>query len=165
MANFYLHEGRRYYVGVPFTYNEINYTRAGATDETFTALGFTQVNIQPRPDDRYYIINSDPKDDGSWDATPRDIEQLKEAEVQQVNTTEGSLLGSTDWYYIRNLETGKAIPDHITERRAAIRAVADQRVALIDKVTTIEELQQLQLPEWPNDNHIVKGTPKTRTRK
>ena len=77
MATFYLNEGHRYYLSTPFTYNQINYTQEGATDETFTSLGFKKVNIDPRPDDRYYVVSAEPDDKGKWHTEERNVTQLK----------------------------------------------------------------------------------------
>ena len=46
----------RYYIGKPFTYNGTSYTKHGATHANFIALGFTQVIVAARPDDRFYVV-------------------------------------------------------------------------------------------------------------
>ena len=67
----------RYYEGRAFSYGEgedrINYTKAGATPETFAGLGFVQVQIEARPDDRFYWV-SGPDDTGAYTATPKRLE-------------------------------------------------------------------------------------------
>ena len=69
---FYLSpENDRYFLRVPFTYGDIQYSAAGATHETFTALGFTQVIIDPRPSDVFYYVTG-PDDTGSYTTTDRD---------------------------------------------------------------------------------------------
>ena len=68
---------KRYYIGTPFDYNERQYTKAGATHDKFIELGFTQVIIQQRPDDRFYIV-SGPNAAGEYDSTPRDLKQTQQ---------------------------------------------------------------------------------------
>lgn len=50
------------------------------------------------------------------------MEKLKETQAQQkVNGEALSYLKTTDWYVIRNTETGKAIPPEVTGKRAEAR--------------------------------------------
>ena len=150
MNNFFLaKDGTRYYEGRPFTYGEINYTSAGATAETFEALGFKAVQSQPRPDDRYYIINSYPKDDGSWDATPRDLDQLKAGAIQQCKQTAGTLLAATDWLVIRQQETGEVVPAAVLTHRAAVRQASNDYELAVQGVAAIDELAEL-VAIWPD---------------
>jgi hypothetical protein len=115
-------------------------------------LGFIEVQVQPRPDDRYYINNSYPKDDGSWDSQPRDLDELKQGFLSENDSACGSLLAPTDWMYVRLAETGQAVPDATASYRADVRHVHDQREAEINAAETLDELQALMaggLSEWP----------------
>ena len=152
MTSFWIHQGTRFSEGVPFSLNGMNYTAAGATADTFNDLGFTEVQVQPRPDDRYFYVNSNPKDDGSWDAQPRDVDQLKQGFLSENDSACGSLLAPTDWMYVRLAETGQAVPDATASYRADVRQVHDQREAEINAAETLDELQALMaggLSEWP----------------
>ena len=152
MSSFFLDQAtsQRYLAGIPFTYGEMNYTAAGATADTFKSLGFIEVQVQPRPDDRYYINNSYPKDDGSWDSQPRDLAELKKGLVTEQNTQQGSILSSTDWLITRKQETGKDIPAEIAAYRTEVRRVGDLRVAAVEAVSSLDELQALELEPWPD---------------
>jgi hypothetical protein len=156
---FYLDENnQRYYVGTPFTYNNIQYTRAGATAETFISLGFTPVTIQPRPDERFYIV-SGPDDTGAYNATPRDLTELKEQFVADVKAEAHEILSRTDWYVIRAIESGltgvpSAVPAGATTYRAAVRAASDARCEALYAAADIPALQALldlsnEFPEEP----------------
>jgi len=159
--NFFINNnGQRYLPGVPFTHGDMHYTSSGATAETFADLGFKEVQVQPRPDDRFYIINSSPKDDGSWDATPRDLDQLKASAVQQCKQAAGTLLAATDWLVIRQQETAEAIPQEVLDYRAAVRSTCNTREGELLATKTTEELAGLQLSEWPVDPRAYKGIQK-----
>ena len=47
----------RYRIGTPFTYNGYYYGTALATHAKFIELGFTQVIVAARPDDRFYVVS------------------------------------------------------------------------------------------------------------
>ena len=141
--------GKRYYLGRAFSYGGINYTPAGATDATFKSLGFQQVIVKPRPSDTYYIV-SGPNNDGSWNATPRDLQQLKDGFVsEQVRTAQGLLL-DTDWVYARDYEsttTGHEklfvtnnVPDDVYSYRQQVREVALANITVISTASTLDDL-------------------------
>ena len=145
---FYLDEQlNRYYVGRPFTYNQIQYTKQGATHATFVELGFTPVSIQSRPDDRFYIVGS-VNDNGTYNFEPRDLDELKETFVAQVKDKAHQILSQTDWYVIRALEAGiqgfaNPVPAGATTFREGVRTASDVRCEAIYATATVEALQAL----------------------
>ena len=135
----------RYYIGRPFTYGTTDYTKYSATHEKFIELGFTQVAIQSRPDDQYYIV-SGPDNTGAYSSTPRDLDQLKLSFKFQQKQIAHQTLRQTDWYVIRSTELGvvaAAVPANISSFRAAYRTAADTRCAEIEACTTVQELETL----------------------
>jgi hypothetical protein len=148
----------RYRVGTPFTYNGKQYTKAGATHETFIALGFTQVIIQPRPDDRFYVV-SGPDNAGQYSATPRDLAELKTRFIREVKLLAFQLLKGTDWYIVRQTELGYSeapVPVDVTAFRTAVRAASTSRCEAIEAITTVEDLKTLlgdsfAFPETPDE--------------
>lgn len=146
---FYLDSyNKRYTIGRPFEYNGYYYGTALATHEKFIELGFTQVVVGARPDDRFYIV-SGPNNDGQYSSTPRDLTELKNSFVVQQKRQAYDLLRGTDWYVIRLFELGTtspvaaAIPELVTTYRAAVRSASDARCAEIYAVTSIAELEAL----------------------
>ena len=135
-------EGGRYYLGRAFDYNELQYTKAGATDATFTELGFTKVVPQARPDDRFYIVNQI-NADGSYSSTPRDLDQLKLNFIMEQKTTARSLLSESDWYVLREAEGGAAVPVDFRNYRVSVRTIADARCAEIYAAASVEALEAL----------------------
>ena len=142
---FYLDSyNKRYYVGRPFTYDNIQYTRAGATAETFIGLGFTPVTIQQRPDDRFYFVGS-LQDDGTYPTTPRDLVELKAGFIEQLKQQAHDLLSGTDWYIIRAIEAGitgtpSTVPASASTYRATVRSLVATREQEINAAGSVEAL-------------------------
>lgn len=171
MSSFWLDESTsiRYYEGQAFSYGEgdslINYTRAGATPETFAGLGFVQVVLGERPDDRFYNV-SGPDDEGQYTSTPKPLDDQTDPDTGVV--TQGirpiflnaqleaanKILNPTDWYVTRFAETGVAIPADWDSWRQSIRATASTRWNQVNDVTTTAELAALitNPPEIPDPN-------------
>ena len=146
---------KRYQLGSPFTYGDINYTKQGATHDTFIGLGFKQIVPQPRPNDKYYIV-SGPDRYGRYSSTPRDVEQLKVNGVKEHRSIANQLLTPTDWYYARFVELGEAeaVPQEVADYRAAVRAVFDARRVAVEACETIEDLQAVVLEDWPESPEL-----------
>ena len=152
MAHFYLKDGVRYYPGRRFTYGDINYTPQGSMDATFESLGFARVEIQgARPSDQYYIVTG-PDDTGAYQATPRDLDELKAAEIARVKQDANTQLQGTDWLVVRAAEDpSKPVGTAITDYRAAVRTTSSDHEAAINACTTVEELAALAPVVWPTD--------------
>ena len=146
---------KRYYLGTPFTYGDLQYTKQGASHETFMSLGFQQVIVQQRPDDRFYVV-SGPAADGTYSATPRDLADLKTQYIRDTKLTAFRLLKGTDWYIVRQQELGYSeapVPVDVTTFRAAVRAAATAACDQIDAVTSVEDLEALiKAPKYLYDN-------------
>ena len=134
--------GKRYYLGRPFTYGDIQYTAAAATAVRFTDLGFTQVNIQTRPDDAFYIV-SGPDDTGAYSSTPRDLNDLKTKYIIQSKLSARALLAKTDWLIIRQEENSNAIPAAVEAFRDQVRTISDDNCTLITGCADVSELEDL----------------------
>ena len=136
---------KRYTIGTPFTYGGKQYTKKGASHETFMALGFQQVIPQQRPDDRFYVV-SGPAADGSYSSTPRDLAQLKTQYIKETKQQAFQLIQGTDWYVIRLLELGAVdapVPADISSFRDTARSASDARCAEIDACASVAELEAL----------------------
>ena len=147
---------KRYYLGTPFTYGDLQYTKQGASHETFMSLGFQQVIPQQRPDDRFYVV-SGPASDGTYSATPRDLADLKTQYIRDTKLTAFQLLKGTDWYIVRSTELGYSeapVPVDVTAFRAAVRAAATARCEAIESITTVEDLIILL-----NNSNVYPETP------
>ena len=137
----------RYYLGTPFTYNGTAYTRHGATHAKFIDLGFTQVIVASRPDDRFYVVTG-PANDGSYSTTARDLATLKTQYVAEQKQRAHRLLTGTDWYVLRLIDGGftdadSQVPADIRTYRAGIRTASDTRCTQINAVTSVAALETL----------------------
>ena len=153
---FYLDQatGKRYTLGTPFSYGGQNYTAYGANHDTFIALGFKQVIIQPRPDNRFYVV-SGPNNDGSWNSTPRDLNDLQNSFQAEQLRTANTALQQTDFVFIRYAEEGAgrvSIPPDLVALRDETRAVCNHNVTAIEATENVEQLEALiDAPEEVND--------------
>ena len=137
--------GNRYTIGRPFFYNDINYTKAGATHDTFISLGFQQVVVAQRPDDRFYIV-SGPNFDGSYNSTERPLADLKTSFIDEYKRIANQLITPTDWYYARLTELGSPngdVPAAVGTFRADVRTALSNRETDINATTTVAELETL----------------------
>ena len=133
----------RYQLNRPFTYNSIQYTRAGATHETFMSLGFTQVVVGPRPDDRFYVV-SGPDNAGQYTSTPRDLDQLKASYVLETKRNAYQILSRTDWMVIKGIEVQTyAVTPQVSTFRQAVRDLSDLRCSQINATNSVEQLKTL----------------------
>ena len=141
---------KRYRIGTPFVYGGDQYTKAGATHATFMKLGFSQVIPAPRPDDRFFIVNSPCDDDGSWSYSERPLDQVQQSFCgQQVQAAQDNLK-SSDYMYARAAEqTTKqlgdvvAVPAGVVNQRDAVRLTCKANCALIMSAADIEELEAM----------------------
>lgn len=117
-----------------------------ATSEARTALGLVWVEPQPRPDDRFYFVQDN--GDGTFTATPRDIEQVKATMILQAKTIANGMLAPTDWLVIRSKETLEPVPDGVTQFRAGVRLSCTAIEEAILASTTFDELLAVEWI-WP----------------
>jgi hypothetical protein len=52
---------------------------------------------------------------------PYSVEEIASIEQQIIEANSRKYLQDTDWYVVRNIETGKAIPDEVTTKRVQSR--------------------------------------------
>ena len=68
---------------------------------------------------------------------------LKSNHVARIKSQAAGLLQSTDWYIIRNAESGAVIPTKISTYRTAVRTKSNDMEALINAVSSVEQLAAL----------------------
>ena len=123
------------------------------SDEELKQYGFYDVVI-PEYDSRIEVVGglyfdsaseTFTKDvsDKTWIQT---LAELKERQINNFNHSTGSKLQQTDWYIIRNQETGDAIPSDITSARQALRDQANTVENEINALTTKKAVMSYDLP-------------------
>jgi hypothetical protein len=68
---------------------------------------------------------------------------LKSNHVARIKSQAAGLLQSTDWYVIRNAESGAVVPTNISTYRTAVRTKSNDMEALINAVSSVEQLAAL----------------------
>jgi len=81
--------------------------------------------------------------DRTWAQT---LEELKERQINNFKHSTGIKLQETDWYVIRNQETGAAIPADITSARQALRDQADTVESEINSKTSKKAVMSYDFP-------------------
>jgi hypothetical protein len=153
----------RYYLGRQFTYNNIQYAAAAATEAKFTALGLTKVTLAAKPDQRFYSFTG-PDISGAYSSTARDLADLKANFIAETKKTERELLSGSDYYIIQNTEDSSTypIPSEVSTYRSDVRTAATARCSEITAITTVAALKTLidgtgftQFPDAPTTNYTA----------
>ena len=172
----FLLNGKQLRPGRPFTGTDgtqypANWLRLTTLAEK-EAIGITEVPDPEPVDTRFYWGR-----DGDDNLIPRPFGDVGPDPVSVIVTTglqtqwkkkqdaiAYGLLSPSDWYVVRNAETGAAIPVGITSFRTEVRSVCAERQDMITAVTSTPQLADLiagggtvvvgytttLLPEWPN---------------
>jgi len=74
------------------------------------------------------------------------LAELKEQQINNFKHRIGAELAKTDWYIIRNQETGDAIPADITSARQALRDQSEVVENEINALTTKKAVMSYDLP-------------------
>jgi hypothetical protein len=120
-----------------------------ATVEERAALGITETEDEPWYDQRFY-----------WGVgNPKDHAQLVEQWTAQVKATAGSLLSQSDWFIVRQAETGKQTPGSVLLYRLAVRDMSNTKEDAIKATTSTDELAAYVTSslfgEWPTEDEPV----------
>ena len=131
----------------PFTANGINYPanwlRLSTSDEK-KAIGITEVAEAPWYDQEFY-----------WGVDkPKDLANLKKEWIHRQKQQASSMLSDYDWYVIRKLDKGTAIPSSIQTYRDQIRSICTTRENEINGASDVEALIKViesTITTWPKD--------------
>jgi len=127
-----------------------NWLRLSTLEEK-EAIGITEVSDPPSYDQRFYWgYDADgvliPKQLDDETTTPEDggdpvtTTGLKTLWKSQTSQTASTLLAPTDWYIVREADTGTPCPAVIRTWRQQIRDLVSTKAAAIDACTTVDEL-------------------------
>jgi len=120
----------------------------GSYEASYKAsIGLVEVTVEAKPDERFYWVTG-PDITGAYTSIERALEDvptvdedgvpvidpdtlvqlstpgLKSQWIAQTKQTQGSLLSQTDWAYIRQQDTGTAVPADIQQYRDEVRLAA-----------------------------------------
>jgi len=136
------------------------------SEQEKAAAGLVFTADPPPFDSRYYWDADTPKaiedtpnvdEDGvavvDADGMPTVTLGLKSTEIAKVKAQAGGQLQDTDWYIIRNGETGAEIPKEVLVKRSEIRTESSDLEAKIEACKTLDELIEVLTPKI-DDNDI-----------
>ena len=136
-----LPNGQMIGINQPFTYEGTSYPdnwTALATQEQKDALGLTEIPEYPRPDDQFYMVTQN--DDGTYNATPKDLDALKKHWAAYFQMVAHNTLLQTDWMIIRKIERNVDVPEATTTYRQAVIAECTRLVTAITGATDVPAL-------------------------
>jgi hypothetical protein len=84
---------------------------------------------------------------------------LKSIWIERTKSTANGLLTASDWYMIRNVDSGKAIPSKITEYRKKVRVSADTIETKINNCETLNAFKLLFDVPLDSDNKPTGNAP------
>jgi hypothetical protein len=144
------------YISLPKSYGDVLGGFDLLSDEELKSYGFYDLVI-PEHDSRIHSLTEVYFDSKNKVFTQDVIdfpftETLSEMKVIQINafkTIVNSELKSTDWYIIRNQETGEAIPADITTARQNLR---DLTVTVENEINSLSNIQEVRTYDYPEIN-------------
>ena len=123
-----------------FTHDGINYPSNWlrlSTLEERTAIGITEVPDLPLYDPRFYVGY-----DSDGNLIPRDHDELVIEFENSTRRFSYEYLAPTDWYIVREQETGAPVPDGVKPWRQETRNACEAKVTTIELTTTTDELAE-----------------------
>ena len=126
--------------------------RKWSKDE-LAAIGITPARVEV-PDHRYYNTGIETYNlvDGetviSYAATEKDVEALKKQLVKKIKANVGSLLSSSDWRVIREVDGGAAMTDAWKTYRNEVRAHGNSLESGVESFASLQAVKNFQ-------NHAV----------
>ena len=157
---FKLPSGKRIGYGEAFTVGDTQYPGnwlSLVTREERAAIGITEIVEQPRPDDRYHWVSQN--DDGSFTATPKDLDDLKKQAVANIKAAAASLLAQSDWMVTRAFETSTTVDPKWSAYRVGVRDASNKAEAAVMAATSIDELIAASVVDFGNDPNYVEPAP------
>lgn len=160
----FLLDGYPLQIDTPFEHNGVSYPQNWlrfATPEERAAIGITEREDQPRPDDRFYWVSQNP--DGSWTAIPKDLADLKKTWSAQFKQSAYSMLLPSDWLVVRKNEVGTEIPADWSTYRESVRTTTALAISDMEATTDIDafiaSVTSVQWPISPDSQPVVVSAP------
>jgi hypothetical protein len=136
---------------VPKTWSDENGLHLNIGDGA--SLGFKEV-VQPAYDSRIEELSNLHLDGDvyTYDVIDKPINQtlaeLKANKISNLKHLIGSQLAKTDWYIIRESDSGEATPQSVKDERAALRTQSNDIEAQINALTTKKSVVLFDLPSF-----------------
>jgi hypothetical protein len=152
----YINEGTQFDIdGVTYPASWLNQS----SQEQKAALGLEEVTtVGELKDAKYYWIGEQLFGSvRTLTATPKDLADVQNQAIAQVNATAYSILLPSDYMAGKAFETGTTVPTEWADWRESIRATARAAIADITAATDVDTIAALTIT-WPNDPDYVEPT-------
>lgn len=136
---------------VPKSWTDANGTHLNIGDGS--EYGFKEV-VKPTYDSRIEKLDNLHLDGDvyTYDVVDKEIPQtlaeLKEQKISNLKSIIGGQLSKTDWYIIREADSGEATPSDVRGERAALRTESDSKEAEINALKSKKAVLTYDLPNF-----------------
>jgi hypothetical protein len=123
------------------------------------AIGIAPARVDV-PDSRYWNTGKESYTftDGEWvisyESKEKDVEQLKEQLISKINAHVGSLLSSSDWRVIREIDGGSVMSDEWRTYRNEVRAHGNALESSIDSYASVQAVKNFQNTEVQEERYL-----------
>ena len=151
--NTYINEGTQFTIdGITYPSSWLN----GSTPEQKAELGLEEVVATNSPYNPVYYWTGEVLEEATltYTGTAKDLTDVQNQAVAQVNQTAYTLLFPTDWMVVKAVETATTVEPAWNTWRASIRTTAADAVTAINACTNVDEVAALVVV-WPNDPNYV----------
>jgi len=138
---------------LPKSWSDENGLHLNLNSESAYELGFRDV-VRPEYDSRIEKLGDLHLEGDVYTYDVEDIDfpltlsEMKEQKVSNLKAIIGSELSKTDWYVIRQSDSGEEMPYNIKEKRAALRTESDEKEAEINALKTKKAVALFDLPNF-----------------
>ena len=98
-----------------------------------------------------YQYDSDTEEFAEPTTTTPTLSESQANKIDQIKQRANSVLSETDWYVVRNQETGESIPQSVIDHRAEVRSLSDQFESDVNALESVSKVQEysFEYPEPP----------------
>jgi hypothetical protein len=151
----YINEGASFTIdGVTYPSNWLNQ----ATPAQKQTLGLVEVVATNNPFDPKYYWTGETLDGASltYTGTAKELEQVKQGAISDLNQTAYTLLFPTDWMYVRLQEASTPIPADVLTYRSDVRSVTASIKAAVNGCQSVDDVANVMATiVWPSDPNTV----------
>jgi len=146
----YINEGQSFTIeGNQYAANWLNLS----TPEEKLAIGLEEVvaTNSPASDIYYWVSSTLDKATLTYTNTPKELKQVQQNAIAQVNATAYSLLLPSDWMAVKAFETSTPIDPTWNTWRATIRTEAANAITAINAATDVDAVATAVNVTWSPD--------------
>jgi len=151
----YINEGASFTIdGVTYPSNWLNQ----ATPAQKQTLGLVEVVATNTPFDPKYYWTGETLDGATltYTGTPKELADVKQGAISDLNQTAYTLLFPTDWMYVRLQEASTPIPADVLTYRSNVRSVTASIKAAVNDAPSVDVVAIVMANiDWPSNANPV----------